>query len=94
MTIHQTPREALSAFKPMLGQKMPPPRFNEDDSLLVDIRDKIARAQNKPHLHAALMLLLGDAIAESRLEQISRTHPGMIGTLSPECEFPTIEGGA
>jgi hypothetical protein len=92
MTIHTTPRDVLSsAFKPKLGKAIPPPRFTEDDSLLVDIRDKIARAQNKPHLHAALVSLLGDALAETRLEHISRTHPGMIGTLSAECEFAKIE---
>lgn len=91
MTIHSTPRDVLSAFSPKLDKKLPPPRWTEDDSLLVDIRDKIARAQNKPHLHAALVSLLADALAESRLEQISRTHPGMIGTLAPECEFARLE---
>jgi hypothetical protein len=34
-----------------------------------------------------LLEFIGDALTETKLEHVSRTHPGMIGALSPECEF-------
>lgn len=89
MTIH-TPKDVLlsGAFKPKL---MPPKRGGEDDTLLVDIAQLCLRAQNTPHLRDPLVELLGRIIRESRLEHISRTHPGMIGTLATECEVGRIE---
>ena len=78
------PRDVLTAFSPKLIKRLPPPRFSDDDSLLIEIRDRIAKAQNRPNLRAALVALLGDALAETRLEEIARDHPGMIGTMCSE----------
>jgi hypothetical protein len=88
MTIH-TPRDVLlGAFR----QKLMPPRLlSEADSLLLEIRDKIAKAQNIPELRDPLATLLADSLHEIQLEKTSRTHPGMIGTLASECEFAAIE---
>lgn len=88
MTIY--PRDVLSAFSPKLPKRLPPPRFSEDDSLLIEIRDRIAKAQNRPNLRAALVALLGDALAETKLEEIARDHPGLVGILTRECEFASI----
>jgi hypothetical protein len=79
MTIHQKPRDVLTAFKPRLAP--PPERFNEDDSLLVEIRDKCSRAQNIRSLRKPLVSLLGEIIRETQLEDIARDHPGMIGNM-------------
>jgi len=88
MTIHQKPRDVLSsAFKQKL---LPPKRMTEADTLLIEIRDKIAKAQNLPDLSEALATLLADCLHEIQLEKTSRTHPGMIGTLAMECEFARI----
>jgi hypothetical protein len=84
MTIIPNPRDVLTAFKPKLGQKLPPPRFTEDDSLLVTIRDKIAEAKRFRHLRVELMGLLSDEVHEMKLEDLSRTYPGMISELYPE----------
>lgn len=82
MTIQ--PRDALSFFKPKLGQKMPPPRFNEDDSLLVEIRDKIAKAENIMSLRPALRALLGASLVQMGEEDAARC--GLIGVLHPDLE--------
>jgi hypothetical protein len=85
MTIH-TPRDVLlGAFRPKL---MPPRLLSEADSLLLEIRDKIAKAQNIAELREPLATLLGDCLHEIQLEKTSRTHPGLIGT---QCEFASIE---
>lgn len=81
MTIHQTPRDVLSAFSPKLPKRLPPPRISEDDTLLVDIGTLCLKAQNRKHLRKALVSLLGDIIRETRLEEIAREHPGMIGSM-------------
>ncbi len=47
MTIHSKPRDVLTAFKPKL---LPPKRMTDADSLLLEIRDRIAKAQNMPEL--------------------------------------------
>jgi hypothetical protein len=86
MTIH-TPRDLFPASKLKI---MPPKRGGEDDTLLVDIATLCLRAQNTPHLREPLVELLGRIVSESRLEHISRNHPGMIGTLAQECEFASI----
>lgn len=87
MTIH-TPKDVLlGAFRQKL---LPPRRITEADSLLIEIRDKIAKAQNITELREPLATLLGDCLHEIQLEKTSRTHPGMIGTLAPECEFAAI----
>ena len=88
MTIH-TPKDVLlGAFKQKL---LPPKRMSEADSLLIEIRDKIAKAQNIAELREPLATLLADSLHEIQLEKTSRTHPGMIGTLATECEFASIE---
>jgi hypothetical protein len=87
MTIH-TPRDLFPAFQQKL---LPPKRMSEADSLLLEIRDKIAKAQNITELRDPLATLLADSLHEIQLEKTSRTHPGMIGTLAPECEFAAIE---
>ena len=89
MTIH--PRDVLPAFRQKL---LPPKRMSEADSLLLEIRDKIAKAQNIAELREPLATLLADSLHEIQLEKTSRTHPGMIGTLAPECEFASITEGA
>jgi hypothetical protein len=87
MTIH-TPKEVLlGAFRQKL---LPPKRMSEADTLLVDIATLCAKAQNIADLREPLASLLGDIIHEIQLEKTSRTHPGMIGTLAPECEFASI----
>jgi predicted N-formylglutamate amidohydrolase len=88
MTIHQKPRDVLPAFRQKL---LPPKRMSEADSLLLEIRDKIAKAQNISELRDPLATLLADSLHEIQLEKTSRTHPGMIGTLATECEFAAIE---
>lgn len=88
MTMHITPRDVLPAFKQKL---LPPRRLSEADSLLLEIRDKIAKAQNISELREPLATLLGDCLHEIQLEKTSRTHPGMIGTMAQECEFASIE---
>lgn len=87
MTMHITPRDVLPAFKQKL---LPPKRLTEDDTLLVDIAKLCAKAQNIADLREPLVKLLGEIIHETNLERVSRTHPGMIGTLAPECEFASI----
>lgn len=89
MTIH-TPRDVLlsGAFKPKISSADVLP---EDDTLLVDIAQLCLRAQGRPHLRAPLVKLLGEIIHETNLERISRTHPGLIGTMAQECEFASIE---
>jgi hypothetical protein len=84
MTIHQTPRDVLKAFSPKLGQKLPPPRFTEDDSLLVEIRDKIAKAENIATLRPALRALLGESLVQMGEEDAARS--GLIGVLHPDIE--------
>jgi hypothetical protein len=87
MTIH-TPRDVLlGAFRPKL---LPPKRMSEGDTLLVEIATLCAKAQNIPELREPLATLLGDIIHEIQLEKTSRTHPGLIGTMAPECEFASI----
>lgn len=89
MTLHQKPRDVLlGAFRP----KLPPPkRLSEADSLLIEIRDKIAKAQNIADLREPLATLLADCLHEIQLEKTSRTYPGLIGTLAAECEFARVE---
>lgn len=94
MTIHTTPRDVLSsAFKPKLGKALPPPRFTEDDSLLVEIRDLIAKAENKPTIRDALRYLLRESLLQMKQEDAARS--GLIGIMYPdlpeECEFGRIE---
>jgi hypothetical protein len=84
MTIH-TPRDLFPAFRQKL---LPPKRMSEADSLLLEIRDKIAKAQNISELRDPLATLLADSLHEIQLEKTSRTHPGLIGT---QCEFASIE---
>lgn len=89
MTIH--PRDVLSrVFTPKL---MPPARFTEDDSLLVEIRDRIAKAENIPALREPLRTLLGESLVQMREEDAARS--GLIGILHPEllaeCEFARIQ---
>ncbi len=81
--MHTTsPREVLlPAFRPKL---MPPKRLTDEDSLLIEIRDKIAKAQNIHGLRDPLATLLADALHEIQLEKLSRTAPGMIGVLRPD----------
>ena len=86
-----TPRDVLTAFSPKLPKRLPPPRMTEDDTLLVEIARLCMKAQNVPRLREALVTLLGEIINETNLERISRTHPGMIGTLATECEFARTE---
>lgn len=82
MTIQ--PREVLlPAFRPKL---LPPRRLTEDDTLLIEIRDRIAKAQNISELRDPLATLLGDALHEIQLEKLSRTAPGMVGVLRPDDE--------
>lgn len=74
---------------------MPPKRKTEEelaeDTLLDDIAKLCLKAQNSRRLRDALIVLLGRILHESELEKTSRTHPGMIGTLAPDCEFARIE---
>ena len=90
MTIHPTPRDVLKAFRPKLAP--PPRRMSEDDSLLVEIRDKIAKAENIAELREALRTLLGESLVQMREEDAARS--GLIGILHPEllaeCEFARI----
>lgn len=79
-----SPKEALlPAFRPKLS---PPSRLTEDDTLLLEIRDKIAKAQNIASIRDHLATLLSDALHEIQLEKLSRTAPGMIGVLRPDDE--------
>jgi hypothetical protein len=88
MTIHQKPRDVLPAFRQKL---LPPKRMSEADSLLLEIRDKIAKAQNITELRKPLRTLLGDSLHELNLEETSRTSPGLIGIMHPDdCEFASI----
>lgn len=89
MTIHQKPRDVLSAFSPKLTKRLPPPRFTEDDSLLIEIRDKIAKAENVPSIRHALRELLRESLLQMGLEDAART--GLIGVLTTECEFARTE---
>ena len=87
MTIH-TPKDVLlGAFRQKL---LPPRRITEADSLLIEIRDKIAKAQNISELRDPLATLLGDCLHEIQLEKTSRTHPGLVGILTRECEFASL----
>jgi hypothetical protein len=80
MTIH-TPRDLFPAFRQKL---LPPKRMSEADSLLLEIRDKIAKAQNITELRDPLATLLADSLHEIQLENTSRAHPGMVGnTIAP-----------
>jgi predicted N-formylglutamate amidohydrolase len=88
MTMHITPRDVLPAFKQKL---LPPKRMTEADSLLLEIRDKIAKAQNIAELRDPLATLLADSLHEIQLEKTSRTHPGLVGILTRECEFARTE---
>jgi hypothetical protein len=84
MTIHTTPRDVLSAFSPKLTKRLPPPRFTEDDSLLIEIRDKIAKAENVPSIRHALRALLRESLLQMGEEDAARC--GLIGILHPEIE--------
>lgn len=55
-----------------------------EDSLIVSIRDKIGEAKRFRHLRPELMNLLADEVHEMKLEDLARTHPGMISELYPE----------
>jgi hypothetical protein len=81
--MHTTsPKEVLlPAFRPKL---LPPRRLTDEDTLLIEIRDKIAKAQNIHGLRDPLATLLADALHEIQLEKLSRTAPGMIGVLRPD----------
>jgi hypothetical protein len=89
MTIQ--PRDVLSAFSPKF-KRLPPPRFTEDDSLLIEIRDKIAKAENVPSIRHALRDLLRESLLQMGLEDAART--GLIGVLASECEFAAITENA
>ncbi len=88
MTMH--PRDVLTAFKPKLA---PPRRMTDADTLLVEIRDKIAKAQGYAELSEPLATMLAECLHEIQLEKTSRNYPGLIGTLSSECEFASITEG-
>jgi hypothetical protein len=53
-------------------------------TLITMLRDGICEAQLRPSLRDELRDLLGDSLCEMKLEDVSRNHPGMIGTLYPE----------
>lgn len=76
--MNDTPRQVLArAFRQSL-------RPEYEDSLIVTIRDKIAEAKRFRHLRVELMGLLSDEVHEMKLEDLSRTYPGMISELYPE----------
>jgi len=77
-----TPRDVLSAaFFPKF-KKAPPPRFTEDDSLLVEIRDLIAKAENLPTIRDGLRELLRESLLQMKQEDAARS--GLIGIMYPE----------
>ena len=74
----QTPKQVLArAFRESL-------RPEYEDSIIVSIREKIAEAKRFRHLRVELMNLLSDEVHEMKLEDVSRSHPGMIDVLYPE----------
>lgn len=78
--MNDTPKQVLArAFRQSLR-----PEF--EDSLIVTIRDKIAEAKRFRHLRVELMNLLSDEVHEMKLEDVSRSHPGMISHLYPVTE--------
>jgi hypothetical protein len=78
MTIQ--PRDVLQAFSPKF-KRLPPPRFTEDDSLLIEIRDKIAKAENVSTIRHALVALLRESLAQMVEENNCRTNPEMVHEL-------------
>lgn len=74
------PRDIL--FPALKLKPLPPKRFTEDDSLLVEIRDLIAKAENIASLRGPLRTLLGETLVQMGEEDAART--GLIGILHPE----------
>jgi hypothetical protein len=77
-----TPRDVLSAAFVPKSKPTPPPRFVEEDELLVEIRDLICKAENKPRIRDGLRALLSDSLLQMKQEDAARS--GLIGVMYPE----------
>ncbi len=75
--MNDTPKQTLArAFQKTL-------RPEYEDSIIVEIRDLIGKAKRFRHLRVELLNILADEVHEMKLEDVSRSYPGMIGTLCP-----------
>lgn len=80
--MNDTPKQTLArAFQRSL-------RPEYEDSGMTELRELIAKLKRLRHLRPDLLSYLADEVHEMKLEDVSRSYPGMIGTLYPESLYP------
>ena len=76
--MNDTPKQMLArAFQKSLRDEF-------EDTGMVELRDLITKLKRFRHLRPGLLSYLADEVHEMKLEDVSRSYPGMIGTLFPE----------
>lgn len=76
--MNDTPKQVLARSFRQSQQ----PEF--EDSAMVELRDLVTKIKRYRHLRVGLMNYLADEVHEMKLEDVSRTYPGMIGTMFPD----------